>query len=274
MCLSKHTYVGAWKHVFTPPLCSCTTHAPHTFSFLFHLSSDRHHPQPRDRFCFHFPKRNMAGYSRATAVRHSHLSSGRSDCRAPCSSRLTGAALGGSGATYQGLFRNPLADPFLIGVASGAGLGAVIAMSIQWPYSYWGLMAIPISAFIAALLTVFIVYSLRTLGNTIPTTKFNSRRRGFFLLRHFAHILPHVALHRRSPPRVGLAARRRKSKRLDRHPRHRALSTHRHWHFDLQWTRVESFTIRRRSSPTTRAQCHTHKKNFIDLPLHWRLPPL
>ena len=83
---------------------------------------------------------------------------------------LTGAALGGSGATYQGLFRNPLADPFLIGVASGAGLGAVIAMSIKWPYSYWGLMAIPMSAFIAALLTVFIVYSLARVGNTIPTT--------------------------------------------------------------------------------------------------------
>src|SRR3970040_857269 len=46
---------------------------------------------------------------------------------------LTGAALGGSGATYQGLFRNPLADPFLIGVASGAGLGAVIAMSFEFP---------------------------------------------------------------------------------------------------------------------------------------------
>ncbi len=83
---------------------------------------------------------------------------------------LTGAALGGSGATYQGLFRNPLADPFLIGVASGAGLGAVIAMSIQWPYSFWGLTAIPMSAFIAALLTVFIVYSLARVGNTIPTT--------------------------------------------------------------------------------------------------------
>jgi len=83
---------------------------------------------------------------------------------------LTGAALGGSGATYQGLFRNPLADPFLIGVASGAGLGAVIAMSVHWPYSFWGLMAIPLSAFIAALLTVFIVYSLARVGQTIPTT--------------------------------------------------------------------------------------------------------
>jgi iron complex transport system permease protein len=83
---------------------------------------------------------------------------------------LTGAALGGSGAAYQGLFRNPLADPFLIGVASGAGLGAVIAMSVQWPYSFWGLMAIPMSAFVAALLTVFIVYSLARVGRTIPTT--------------------------------------------------------------------------------------------------------
>src|SRR5512134_1038071 len=83
---------------------------------------------------------------------------------------LTGAALGGSGAAYQGLFRNPLADPFLIGVASGAGLGAVIAMSIQWPYSFWGLMAIPMSAFLAALLTVFIVYNLARVGQTVPST--------------------------------------------------------------------------------------------------------
>lgn len=83
---------------------------------------------------------------------------------------LTGAALAGSGAAYQGLFRNPLADPFLIGVASGAGLGAVIAMSVQWPYSFWGLMAIPLAAFAAALLTVFIVYSLARVGQTIPTT--------------------------------------------------------------------------------------------------------
>jgi len=83
---------------------------------------------------------------------------------------LTGAALGGSGATYQGLFRNPLADPFLIGIASGAGLGAVIAMSVDWPYSFWGLMAVPMAAFLAALLTVFIVYSLARVGQVIPTT--------------------------------------------------------------------------------------------------------
>jgi iron complex transport system permease protein len=83
---------------------------------------------------------------------------------------LTGAALGGSGASYQGLFRNPLADPYLIGVASGAGLGAVIAMSIHWPYTFWGLMAVPIAAFLAALLTVLLVYTLARVGNSVPTT--------------------------------------------------------------------------------------------------------
>ncbi len=83
---------------------------------------------------------------------------------------LTGAALGGSGAAYQGLFRNPLADPYLIGVASGAGLGAVLAMSINWPYSFWGLLAVPVAAFIGALLTVFLVYTLARVGKTVPTT--------------------------------------------------------------------------------------------------------
>ena len=83
---------------------------------------------------------------------------------------LTGMALGGSGAAYQGLFRNPLADPYLIGVASGAGLGAVIAMSIQWPYTFWGLMAIPVAAFAGALLTVAVVYFLARVGQTTPIT--------------------------------------------------------------------------------------------------------
>ncbi len=83
---------------------------------------------------------------------------------------LTGAALGGSGAAYQGLFRNPLADPYLIGVASGAGLGAVLAMNVRWPYTFWGLMAVPAAAFIGALLTVFVVYMLARIGKTVPTT--------------------------------------------------------------------------------------------------------
>jgi len=83
---------------------------------------------------------------------------------------LTGAALAGSGAAYQGLFRNPLADPYLIGVASGAGLGAVLAMSVRWPYSFFGLMAIPLAAFVAGMLTVFLVYWIARVGQSVPTT--------------------------------------------------------------------------------------------------------
>ncbi len=83
---------------------------------------------------------------------------------------LVGAALAGSGAAYQGLFRNPLADPYLIGVASGAGLGAVLAMSIKWPYTTLGLLAVPLAAFIASLLTVYLVYIFANIGGTVPTT--------------------------------------------------------------------------------------------------------
>ncbi len=83
---------------------------------------------------------------------------------------LAGAALSGSGAAYQGLFRNPLADPYLIGVASGAGLGAVMAMSVHWPYTVAGLLAVPGAAFAGALLTVLVVYQMARVGRTIPTT--------------------------------------------------------------------------------------------------------
>jgi iron complex transport system permease protein len=83
---------------------------------------------------------------------------------------LTGAALAGSGAAYQGLFRNPLADPYLIGVASGAGFGAVLAMSVRWPYTTLGLLVVPLAAFVGGLLTVAAVYGLARVGQTIPTT--------------------------------------------------------------------------------------------------------
>lgn len=89
---------------------------------------------------------------------------------------LTGAALAGSGAAYQGLFRNPLADPYLMGVASGAGLGAVAAMALVLPgeagllqveggqTSWLGLYTIPSAAFVGALLTVALVYAISLVG--------------------------------------------------------------------------------------------------------------
>jgi iron complex transport system permease protein len=81
---------------------------------------------------------------------------------------LAGAALSGSGAAYQGLFRNPLADPYIIGVASGAGLGAVIAMGLHWPATVLGALVIPVAAFVGALITVGVVYGLARVGRATP----------------------------------------------------------------------------------------------------------
>ncbi len=83
---------------------------------------------------------------------------------------LTGMALSGSGAAYQGLFRNPLADPYIIGVAAGAGLGAVLAMAARWPASLLGMLAVPAAAFVGAVATVAVVYTLARVGRTTPVT--------------------------------------------------------------------------------------------------------
>ncbi len=83
---------------------------------------------------------------------------------------LAGAALAGSGACYQGLFRNPLADPYLIGVSSGAGLGAIIAMSIPWQYSKLSAFMVPLFAFVFAIITVFLVFNLGRMGGYLNIT--------------------------------------------------------------------------------------------------------
>lgn len=83
---------------------------------------------------------------------------------------LTGAALAGSGTAYQGLFRNPLADPYLIGVASGAGLGAVFVMAREWPSTLLGFYTIPAAAFIGAILAVSLVFVLARMGGSLPVT--------------------------------------------------------------------------------------------------------
>jgi iron complex transport system permease protein len=64
-----------------------------------------------------------------------------------------GALLGGSGAAYQGVFRNPLADPYLLGVAAGAGLGATLAI-VTGTAGRGGGFALPAAAFAGAVLAV------------------------------------------------------------------------------------------------------------------------
>jgi iron complex transport system permease protein len=83
---------------------------------------------------------------------------------------VTGTALAAAGASYQGLFRNPLADPYLVGVAAGAGLGATLALVFNLPNSYLGLSAVPIAAFVGALLTVGLVVLSAQVGRTMPVS--------------------------------------------------------------------------------------------------------
>ena len=83
---------------------------------------------------------------------------------------LVGAGLALAGATYQGMFRNPLADPYLIGVAAGAGLGAVVALTLPLNASLYSLGVVQWLAFAGALLTVIVVSLLARVGNTTPLT--------------------------------------------------------------------------------------------------------
>lgn len=81
---------------------------------------------------------------------------------------LVGAALSIAGTAYQGMFKNPMADPYVLGVSSGAAVGASIAIILGLEKTFFGLGMTTIFAFIGALLTIFIVYNIAKVGNKIP----------------------------------------------------------------------------------------------------------
>jgi iron complex transport system permease protein len=72
---------------------------------------------------------------------------------------LVGGMLATAGATYQGVFHNPLADPYLLGVAAGAGLGATLAIAYL-PHALSGHQLLPIAAFVGGSVAVVIAYSI------------------------------------------------------------------------------------------------------------------
>jgi iron complex transport system permease protein len=82
---------------------------------------------------------------------------------------LVGAGLSVSGTVMQGLFRNPLADPGLVGISAGASLGAVLTIvlgaSLFGPvFALVGIFALPLAAFTGALITTFLLYRIATRG--------------------------------------------------------------------------------------------------------------
>ena len=76
---------------------------------------------------------------------------------------VVGAALAASGTVFQAVFRNALADPAIIGVSSGAALGAVLVIVTVGAGSLAGL-GVPLAAFLGALATGFLVYRLARVG--------------------------------------------------------------------------------------------------------------
>lgn len=80
---------------------------------------------------------------------------------------LVGASLAVCGATYQAVFRNPLTDPYLLGVSSGASLGAAIAILLGLETYLYGVGG---CALATALLMVVLIYRIASIGNHLHTT--------------------------------------------------------------------------------------------------------
>src|SRR5688500_2383701 len=83
---------------------------------------------------------------------------------------LVGGTLALAGATYQGVFRNPLADPYLLGVAAGAGLGATLSIAYLPGREEWPLNPLPIAAFLGGLFGVALTYVLGRSGGRTRST--------------------------------------------------------------------------------------------------------
>jgi iron complex transport system permease protein len=74
---------------------------------------------------------------------------------------VVGGMLALAGASYQGVFRNPLVDPYLLGAAAGAGLGATIVLTVgRDATADWAVNPAPVMAFLAAIVTVLLTYTI------------------------------------------------------------------------------------------------------------------
>jgi iron complex transport system permease protein len=84
---------------------------------------------------------------------------------------IVGSMLSVSGASYQGVFRNPLVDPYLLGVAAGAGLGATLVFAFQrGATENWIIDPLPLAAFIGALVAVAVTYVVGTAFGTTQSS--------------------------------------------------------------------------------------------------------
>ena len=90
---------------------------------------------------------------------------------------LVGAALALSGCTLQSIFRNPMADPYVLGISSGAALGAAVSMAFMETATLSGSSLAALMSFIFALLSIFLVYQMARSHGHVST--FNLLLSGF-----------------------------------------------------------------------------------------------
>ena len=83
---------------------------------------------------------------------------------------VVGAGLGAAGAAYQALFRNPLADPFVVGASSGAAVGATLVIVTGWAGTAAGFGPASAGAFVGAVGAVWLVYGIAAVGRMPPVT--------------------------------------------------------------------------------------------------------
>ena len=83
---------------------------------------------------------------------------------------LVGAAMAVAGALMQALFHNPMADPYIVGVSSGAALGAVIVFALGLQISLGVLNAVSLLAFIGGVLVTLLVYGMSRRGGRVPVS--------------------------------------------------------------------------------------------------------
>lgn len=81
---------------------------------------------------------------------------------------LVGGALAAAGMTMQGLFQNPLADPYIVGVAPGAAVGATLALAFGWETGWLSTHAVPVCAFGGGVAVSFLVYLLASRFGKVP----------------------------------------------------------------------------------------------------------
>jgi len=83
---------------------------------------------------------------------------------------VVGFALATAGVILQGLLRNPMADPYIIGTSGGAALGATLALYLPQQVVWLGFTPVPLAAFAGSLLAVLAVYAIARIGPRTPIT--------------------------------------------------------------------------------------------------------